>query len=667
MGGEYASMNIHICGLDKNDKEFYESQMKSLNILFPNEDKNKSTSNYTVKYSKKPKWNAFLYSDSNSKNFKLINQTILEYINKFNEENKNKNIKEEEKSELKNHMILLYVTDNESDSLLLKEFNDDDTIDSLAENFPLILFIFKNNERNNSYYKDKFFDFSYIRCLNLNSFNNSEEINKSKKEDFLALFLKSFLYKNYDSYFTERGYKIIDEIDPFSNKQITGIYLPIALIGSPGVGKSTFINLINEGRISRATSSDEPVTSKTAFYDIKIPGQKKDELKEINEEISQEAFIRFIDTPGFDLEKDIDNAFNEIKTIFNNFKDGKENIPIILYFLNPVGRNSTKDENKKTKTVEILKFLSTHDAKIIFVITHIPKNSRWHKQASFINLMKENGLDNLIEEDKSNIIKCELVGSNGYGIKEIFKKIYTYLNVLKDEQGNPTGEVYTDSLIEEIKKFQTFDQKLKYMKEKTHLFDLFETKEDVIKYGRKKSEILITSMMGAAACAGLIPVAFADITIVISIIGKSIIKIGKYYGYVWKKILKNDLISIYNGKLYTPENLNNNNDLEFNNRKEILKLIGEMILKSIGTSIALSLDDIIKSIWGIGTIAGIVFGSLADAGIVYNYLNKAKNYFESKCQADDGTIFFTTRCVEYEIIFRAFKQFDNYELIYSNQ
>ena len=29
----------------------------------------------------------------------------------------------------------------------------------------------------------KFFDFSYIRCLNLNSFNNSEDINKSKKED----------------------------------------------------------------------------------------------------------------------------------------------------------------------------------------------------------------------------------------------------------------------------------------------------------------------------------------------------------------------------------------------------------------------------------------------------------------------------------------------------
>ena len=667
MGGEFASMNIHICGLDKNDEEFYESQMKSLSILFPTEDKKKSTANYIVKYSKKPKWNAFLYSDNNAKNFKLINQTIQEYINKYNTENKKKKLKEEEKGELKNHMILFYVMDNESDSLLLDEFNDEETIDNLAENFPLILFIFKNIERNNSYYTDKFFDFSYIRCLNLSSLNNIEEFNKSKKEDFQALFLKSFLYNNYDSYFTERDHKIIDEIDPLSNKQMTGIYLPIVLIGSPGVGKSTFINLVNGGRISKATSSDEPVTSKTASYDVKIPGQKSNEIKENNEGFNQEAYIRFIDTPGFDLEKDIDNAFNEIKTIFSNFKAGKENIPIILYFLNPVGRNSTKDEIKKTKTAEILKFLSKHNAKIIFVITHIPKNSRWNKQASFINLLKENGLENLIEKDKSNIIKCELVGNNGYGVKEIFKKIYTYLNILKDEEGKPTGEVYTDSFIEEIKKFETFDEKLNYMKTKTHLFDEFQSKEDIIKYGRKKSKILITSMMAAAATAGLIPFAFADVSIVISIIGKSIIQIGKYYGYVWKKISKNDLKAIYNGKLYSPEIENDNDNSEFNSTKEILKIFGEMLLKSIGTAFALNVDDIIKSVWGLGTIAGVAFGALADAGIVYNYLNKAKNYFESKCQADDGTIFFTTRCIEYEIIFRAFKQFEVYELIYSNQ
>ena len=181
MGGSYANMNIHICGLEKNDIKFYESQMKSLNILFSVEEKNKSTLNYKVKSSKKPKWNAFIYSDNNTKNFKLINQTIQDQINKFNTESKKRKISEEEKGELINNMILFYVTDNESDFLLLEEFNNKDTIDFFADNFPLILFIFKNNNRDNTYYKDKFFDFSYIRCLNFNSLFNIPKI-KSKKE-----------------------------------------------------------------------------------------------------------------------------------------------------------------------------------------------------------------------------------------------------------------------------------------------------------------------------------------------------------------------------------------------------------------------------------------------------------------------------------------------------
>ena len=41
-----------------------------------------------------------------------------------------------------------------------------------------------------------------------------------------------------------------------------------------------------------------------------------------------------------------------------------------------------------------------------------------------------------------------------------------------------------------------------------------------------------------------------------------------------------------------------------------------------------SLDDIIKSVWGLGTMAGMAFGALADAGIVYSYLNKAKKLFK---------------------------------------
>ena len=98
--------------------------------------------------------------------------------------------------------------------------------------------------------------------------------------------------------------------------------------------------------------------------------------------------------------------------------------------MNPIGRNSTKDKNKKKEIFQILKLIKDNKAKIIFVITHIPKNGKWQKEYSFIKSLKEQGLEGLVEKNKSNIIKCDLIGENAYGIKEIFDKIHTYLNVM---------------------------------------------------------------------------------------------------------------------------------------------------------------------------------------------------------------------------------------------
>ncbi len=340
-----------------------------------------------------------------------------------------------------------------------------------------MLFVFRDINRENLYYREYFFDFSYITCLNLSSISYIEKNEgKSTREDFIAVYLQSLLYNNYDSYFTERGHKIIDQVDPLSNTPMTGIYLPIILVGTPGVGKSTFINILNGGRISKASSSDNPVTSKSAIYDVRIPGNEI-EIQLDNKELKQEAFIRFIDTPGFDLEKDIDIALNEIKRIFQEFKEGKERIPVVLYFMNESGRNSSRDEEKCKKKFEILKALKNNNGKIIFVVTHFKKGNRWKKHGTFIQDLKENGLKDLIEKDESNIIKCELVGDNAYGIKEIFKKIYGYLNLIEDDNFNQTKEVYTQSLIEEIKKHPTFDEKLAYIKTKTKLFNDFNLKK----------------------------------------------------------------------------------------------------------------------------------------------------------------------------------------------
>ena len=79
----------------------------------------------------------------------------------------------------------------------------------------------------------------------------------------------------------------------------------------------------------------EPVTSKIAYYDVKIPenlGESKD--NELNNELlNEDVFIRFIDTPGFDTKKDVKITKCEIENIFKNFERGKEHIPVILYFL----------------------------------------------------------------------------------------------------------------------------------------------------------------------------------------------------------------------------------------------------------------------------------------------------------------------------------------------
>ena len=349
-------MNIHICGLDKENSSNNISQLKILNTLFPKTDKKLSTSNYLVNYNEKGSWNSFIYLEQNTYDFKFIKETILKQIKKYEIlDEKEKEINED----LKNHIIILFVSNN-LDKLFLEEFNKEETIENLNENFPLILFLFKDTDRENLYYKDEFFDFSYIDCINLKKIT-SERNDELCDEDYIALYLQTLLYKRYDSYFTERGYQIINEINPVSNEPNPGIYLPIILCGTPGVGKSTFINVFAGHRISKASSSQQGVTTKSSIYDVKIPGNNYEEHQIDTDVIKQEAYLRFIDTPGFDLEKDIDIVQKEINEIFKEFKEVKERIPVILYFLNPIGRNFSKEDAKSKKIFNMLKFLKNNN------------------------------------------------------------------------------------------------------------------------------------------------------------------------------------------------------------------------------------------------------------------------------------------------------------------
>ena len=166
--------------------------------------------------------------------------------------------------------------------------------------------------------------------------------------------------------------------------------------------------------------------------------------------------------------------------------------------------------------------MKNYKSKIIFVVTHLEENQIWNNQDSFIQNLKDNNIGSLVEEDESNIIQCQLVGSNAYGIKEIFKKIYDYTNFIEDKNYKQTEKLYVQSLIqsliEDIKNKKTFEEKLEFIKSKTNLFNDFKSKNDIIEYGNSRYKYLVASMTSCAALAGLIPIPFSDIPIVLGII-----------------------------------------------------------------------------------------------------------------------------------------------------
>ena len=175
-------------------------------------------------------------------------------------------------------------------------------------------------------------------------------------------------------------------------------------------------------------------------------------------------------------------------------------------------------------------------------------------------------------------------------------------------------------------------------------------------------------MSTLAAISGANPIPFTDIVVVLAIQAGTIIQIGKNFGYIWKTISKHDLESIYKGELYNPNIIQNQNQGEAHmNRKDIENLVLTIFFKGVMMTFFLNIDDVLKIFWGIGSIAGAILGSIIDGGIVFKYSNNARKYYESKCKADDGTIFFTTRCAEYEIIFRQFELFKNTNLIYPSE
>ena len=184
----------------------------------------------------------------------------------------------------------------------------------------------------------------------------------------------------------------------------------IFVIGKPGSGKSTLINLLlNEKR------AKESIGKNTTDKIIKF--------------IKKNTSLAFYDTPGFISGSDVDETIMLLKEKVKEMDLYKEKIHCILYVLNS-SLIRTLDDNE----IKFIKFLLNYDIPIFFVLNF--SNPQKKKSKIFLKrfleeiniVINNNNLNNFIFQVN---LKKDFEENEIFGIDNLMKGIYDYFSPYK--------------------------------------------------------------------------------------------------------------------------------------------------------------------------------------------------------------------------------------------
>ena len=191
--------------------------------------------------------------------------------------------------------------------------------------------------------------------------------------------------------------------------------LNIACIGRFGQGKSTCVNAIIKEYKAKESSKGSSQTKNLTFYQIKNHP------------------IRILDIPGFENEKIVKDAIVKFKLCGEKINKLKDNIHIILYFLN----YAEKRAFMKLEYPIIEEITKHKTSKIIYVITHSKSNITGKIKDKILERINSGikGITKISEQiekfkaNDNNVVfvnfhKNVLNDEEPFGKKELFKKIY---------------------------------------------------------------------------------------------------------------------------------------------------------------------------------------------------------------------------------------------------
>lgn len=483
---EELPMNVLVCG-SKIERLFIES-------FFNDETKknSKNIRNIYDEFNYSYGWKFRIFKDGLKKN-------NLDLV--FN------NIKEDFQNNIFRHFIVCFIEGSfENAKEVIKYFSETKVI---YHTFILLVTTNKEitkQETNKFIFSDeleKEFDPRNVEILHYND------------RDFVSFF--QILFEK-SCYFNERGSELsIPGLNDSIHKNIKGKHnFNFLVIGKPGTGKSTFINIMNGKKVAKEGIGGGKVTERICEYQIK------------------ESNIVLYDTPGFGTSNELEKVKEYYKKEIERMKAIKEKFHCIIYLLS---HGDARDFDKPEES--LIKDLLKLKVPFYFVLnkTNLPKKTKKKKkkikddkkgilEEQINNKFKNSdNIDNSDQFDYPKVICLNLRNNDDsicFGLDKLFDDLCKYYEPYKIDINSLDLNKTNPKKVEQIIQYNPF-------------FEGLNSRTAILENLIRKCNAEVSGFSALSAAVGFIPFPWSDAPILIGIQISMIIAIATQFGITMEK------------------------------------------------------------------------------------------------------------------------------------